>query len=79
HKKNGYLGDYSATIAEHHCDKSQALTARFLPYGVEHHYAFGSDCFSLIQGKRLACITLNAKQPALMTLKPELNLPLNQC
>lgn len=79
HKKNGYLGDYSATIAEHRCDKSQALTARFLPYGVEHHYAFGSDCFSLIQGKRLACITLNAKQPALMTLKPELNLPLNQC
>lgn len=79
HKKNGYLGDYSATIADLCCDQSQALSARFLPYGVEHHYAFGSDCFSLIQGKRLACITLNAKQPALMVLKPELNLPLTQC
>lgn len=74
HHQGWYLGGFGSLINGQLNDRTQALSARLMPYGIEHVFSQGRDGLSLIQNQRMACLTTSAVSAARLTVIPELNL-----
>lgn len=74
HHQGWYLGGFGSLIDGELNDRTKARHARLMPYGIEHRFAQGSDCLSLLQNKRMACLSVNATSATTLSIIPELNL-----
>jgi len=79
HHQGWYLGGFGSFVDGKLNDKCQASNARLLPYGVEHQYSASSDCFSLVQKQRLACLSVSSERESQLSILPELNLAIDDC
>ncbi|EGR2795374.1 glycogen debranching protein [Vibrio navarrensis] len=80
HHQGWYLGGFAAFVDGKLLDKTQASSARLLPYGIEHQFASHSrDRLSLAAGQRLVTLSVESQSEAVLSLLPELNLGLNDC
>ncbi|MGF1709561.1 amylo-alpha-1,6-glucosidase [Vibrio kagoshimensis] len=84
HHQGWGLGGFASFVDHKINDKESANHASLMPYGIEHHYSnqkrnisnpTSSDCLSIIQGSRLACLHVNAEDNTILAIVPELNIP----
>lgn len=79
HSQGWYLGQFASFVNGNINDKTQASKARLMPFGIEHHYVGTSsvECLSLLQGQRLACLTITSESKQSLAILPELNILVN--
>ncbi|WP_210448643.1 amylo-alpha-1,6-glucosidase [Vibrio crassostreae] len=76
HHQGWILGTFASYINGKLNNKLEAKHASLMPYGIEHHYDNSQESLSLIQGSRLMSLTVSSKTPSVLSLIPELNIPI---
>ncbi len=76
HHQGWVLGSFASYVDGKLNNKIRGKTCRLMPYGIEHHYANRQESLSLIQGSRLISLTVSSNIPSVLSLIPELNIPI---
>ncbi|WP_375748480.1 amylo-alpha-1,6-glucosidase [Vibrio sp. HN007] len=77
HHQGWYLGSFASFLENKENNKQHAKSARLLPFGVEHRFEDCVEQLCLIQGQRLASITVCSDTAKNLSVIPELNIPVS--
>ena len=76
HHQGWILGTFASYINGKLNNKLEAKHASLMPYGIEHYYDNSQESLSLILGSRLVSLSVSSKTPSVLSLIPELNIPI---